>query len=277
VLSAKIRVIKIMKILFLGDIVGKIGRRAIAKIIPELQKELKPDLIIANGENAAHGCGITEKTANEILDAGVDIITGGNHSLDKKEAHDLLSNGKYAKIILRPANFPANMPGAGFAAIDAGTKHALIVSLIGRVFAKAEGLLNPFKKLDEILEKHEGEKFDAIFVDFHAEATSEKVAMGRYADGRVTAVIGTHSHIPTADEKILPGGTAYITDAGMVGAVDSVLGQSLSVIDAYLTEGPLKMDVVEEGRCGVNGILIETDPKSFKAKKIKRIYKEIII
>ncbi|MEK7211320.1 MAG: TIGR00282 family metallophosphoesterase [Patescibacteria group bacterium] len=273
-----------MKILFLGDLVGKIGRRAVKQILPELQTELKPDLIIANGENAAHGCGLTEKTANEILDAGVDVITTGNHIWDKPEAFDLFQNPKYNKIIVRPANFPTGFPGAGDAVADVGAKHILIINLLGRVFSKIADLSNPFKKLDEILEKYEGEKFDAVFVDFHAEATSEKVAMGRYADGRVTAVIGTHSHIPTADERILPGGTAYITDAGMVGAVDSILGQSLDVVSGYLTEGPLRMDVIEEGRCGVNGVLIETEDKAsakggcaFGAKKIKRIYKEINI
>jgi hypothetical protein len=266
-----------MKILFLGDLVGKIGRRAVKQIIPELQKELKPDLIIVNGENAAHGCGLTEKTANEILDAGVDVITTGNHIFDKKEAYDLLQNQKYSKIVVRPANFPVSFPGAGDAVVNAGTKHVLIINLIGRVFSKITDLGNPFKKLDEILEKYEGEKFDAIFLDFHAEATSEKIAMGRYADGRVTAVIGTHSHVPTADERIFPGGTAYLTDAGMVGGVDSILGQSLDVVNGYLTEGPLRMDVIEEGKCQVCGVLIETDPKSFAAKKIKRIYKEIII
>jgi len=266
-----------MKILFLGDLIGKIGRKAVAEAIPELQKELKPDLIIANGENAAHGCGLTVKTAEDILRAGVDVITTGNHIWDKPEAFDLFQNPKYAKIIVRPANFPTGFPGSGAIEVTSGVRRVLVINLLGRVFAKIPDLTNPFTKLDEILESFEGEKFDAIFVDFHAEATSEKVAMGRYADGRVTAVIGTHSHIPTADEKILPGGTAYITDAGMVGAVDSILGQSLDVVNGYLIEGPLKMDVVEEGKCGVNGILIETDSKSLKSKKIKRIYKEIII
>jgi metallophosphoesterase (TIGR00282 family) len=266
-----------MKILFFGDLVGKIGRRAIKKIIPELQKELKPDLLIANGENAAHGCGLTEKTANEIFESGVDIITTGNHIWDKKEAYDLLSNQRYDKIVVRPANFSPGFPGKGEAVIDAGTKHVLVINLIGRVFSKVADISNPFKKLDEILKRHEDEKFDAIFVDFHAEATSEKRAMGYYADGRVTALLGTHSHVQTADEQILPKGTAYITDAGMVGAEESILGQSLGVIDAYLTDGPLRMDVIEEGKCGISAILIETDPKSLKAKKIKRIYKKIII
>ena len=234
-------------------------------------------MIIVNGENAAHGCGLTEKTANEILDAGVDVITGGNHIWDKPEAYDLLQNPKYSKIVVRPANFPTGFPGSGDATLDIGTKHVLIINLIGRVFSKLTDLSNPFKKLDEILEKYEGEKFDAIFVDFHAEATSEKISMGRYADGRVTAVVGTHSHVPTADERVFQGGTAFITDAGMVGAVDSILGQSLDVVNGYLTEAPLRMDVIEEGKCGINGVLIETDPKSFLAKKIKRIYKEIIV
>jgi metallophosphoesterase (TIGR00282 family) len=267
-----------MRILFFGDIIGKIGRRAITKVIPELQKELEPDLIIANGENAAHGCSITEKTANEILDAGVDAITTGNHIWDKPEASDLLQNPKYSKIILRPANFPQGMPGVGAATIDIGTKHILIINLMGQVFMKNETLTSPFAKFDEILESYEGEKFDAIIIDFHAEATSEKNALGRYADGRVTAMIGTHSHIQTADERIFPGGTAYITDVGMVGATESIIGERIeSIVNGFLSDGAHKMEIVEEGLCGVSGVLIETGLKNLKTKKIKRIYKEINI
>lgn len=255
-----------MKILFFGDIVGKPGREAIQKIVPQWQKKYQPDLIIANGENMAHGSGITKNGLEEILKAGVNLVTSGDHTWKQKEIVSLLENSKIP--LIRPANFPPGLPGKGYRMIEVRTKKILVINLIGRVFMPQQ-YDDPFRKADQIL-KAKSEEADIIIVDWHAEATAEKVCLGWYLDGRVTAVLGTHTHIPTADERILPNGTAYISDVGMVGVRDSSLGRRKEdAIKRYLTQTNIKLEVAE-GPVEVDAVLIETGRKR-KAKKIERI------
>jgi len=259
-----------MKILFFGDIVGQPGRQAIKKILPQWQKKYQPDFIIANGENSAHGSGITEKCLNEILKAGIDFVTLGDHTWKQKGVNALL-NDKETPLI-RPANFPPNLPGQGYHLIELRTKKILVINLIGRVFMH-ENYDCPFRTADEILEA-QAEEADIIIVDWHAEATSEKVCMGWYLDGRVSAVLGTHTHIPTADARILPKGTAYISDVGMVGVRDSSLGRDKdAAIKMALTQIKQRLEVAE-GPVEVDAALVETGEKG-KAKKIKLV-QEII-
>ncbi|PIY96667.1 MAG: TIGR00282 family metallophosphoesterase [Candidatus Kerfeldbacteria bacterium CG_4_10_14_0_8_um_filter_42_10] len=264
-----------LKILFFGDIVGKIGRKAIRLAIPILKKRYGPDLIIANIENLAHGKGITEKTLNEVKESGIDIFTSGNHIFKREEGLDLLANKD--SLVIRPANYPEGTAGYGEKLVEIGTKKLLVINLIGRVFFE-EDFDSPFKKLDEILETHTKDDLSGIIIDFHAEATSEKVALGWYADGRVSAVLGTHTHIPTADAKILPKGTAYITDIGMVGPKESVLGVKKEIIiEKFLKDLPIIFDIPEEGIVQINAVLITIDTKTKKAKKIELIDQEISI
>lgn len=259
-----------MKIIFLGDIVGQPGREAIKQILPKWKKKYQPDLIIANGENIAHGTGITKKTLDQILKAGVDLVTSGDHTWKQKEISALLEDKTIP--LIRPANFPPNLPGQGYRLIELRTKKILVINLIGRVFMQQQ-YDDPFRKADQILEQNE-EKADIIIVDWHAEATAEKVCLGWYLDGRVSAVLGTHTHIPTADERILPKGTAYISDIGMVGVMDSSLGRNKeSSIKRFLTQTNIHLEVAE-GPVEVNAVLLEISNKA-KVKKIKRI-REIV-
>ncbi len=262
-----------MKILFFGDIVGKIGRRAVREILPELKKEFSPDLILANAENIAHGTGVTETTLKEMQDAGVDLFTSGNHVFDKPEGEILLSQKD--SILLRPANYPPQVPGKGYKVIEVATKQVVIINLLGRVFIR-EDLDCPFRKLDEILAEVEKSKPAAIIVDFHAEATSEKIAFGYYTDGRVTAVLGTHTHVPTADQKILPKGTAFVSDVGMVGAANSVIGVSPEpVLAGFLDQTPQKFDIPQEGEVDVNAVFLEIDQKTKKVINFQRVDRKI--
>jgi len=255
-----------MKILFFGDIVGQPGRQAIKKILPQWQKKYQPDLIIANGENLAHGSGVTEKSLNEILEAGIDFVTLGDHTWKQKGITALLNDKEIP--LIRPANFPPEVPGQGYRLIELRTKKILVINLIGRVFMH-EDYDCPFRAADEILEA-QAEEADVIIVDWHAEATSEKVCLGWYLDGRVSAVLGTHTHIPTADARILPKGTAYISDIGMVGVRDSSLGRDKdAAIKKFLTQIDQRLEVAE-GPVGVGAVLVETGEKG-KAKKIKLV------
>ena len=261
----------VMKIIFFGDIVGQPGRQALKKIIPQWQKKYQPDLILANGDNLAHGKGITERSLQEVLRTGVDLITSGDHIWSKKEqAFSLLEKKKIP--LIRPANMSADLPGQGYQIIELRTKKILVINLIGQTFMKEE-YDNPFKKADQILDEQEGEA-DIIIVDWHAEATSEKICLGWYLDGRVSAVLGTHTHIPTADEQILPQGTAYISDIGMVGPKNSSLGADKELsIKHFLDKTPFKYKVAA-GPVEVNAVLIETD-KNNRGKKIARLRKII--
>jgi len=250
-----------MKVLFVGDIVGRIGRKATEFLVPKIIRKEQIDLVIANGENLAHGKGITESTAEQMLKAQIDVLTSGNHIWAKRESGVVLN--KYP--VIRPANYPDAI-GRGYIVIESGTKKVLIINLLGRAFMR-ESLDCPFKKLDSILKENKG-LFDIALVDFHSEASSEARAFGLYADGRVEAVFGTHRHIPTADAQILPKGTFYITDVGMVGAYPSVLGiEGEEIIKSYLSGMPFRHKIPESGSVEFNAVLLEIG----KEKKFKQI------
>jgi len=261
-----------IKILFFGDIFGRPGRDAIKKTMPELKKKYRPDLVIANGENLTHGNSITSPTLNEMLEAGIDVFTSGNHIFDREEASALLANPD--SPVLRPANYPKEDPGKGTKLIRINDVNVLIFNLLGRVFMK-EDVDDPFAMSKNIIDYYK--KDTQIFIlDFHAEATSEKVALMHYLDGQISAMIGTHTHIPTADYKISKQGTAYVTDIGMVGSADSVIGlKKEPVIEQYLTQIKQKMEVPENGELEVNALYIEIDENTGKSVKIEKIYKII--
>ena len=249
----------------IGDVMGKPGRQAVAALLPALKEELAIDFVIVNGENLAAGRGITEKTAQVMFDAGADVITSGNHIWDEREIIPLLDQ---EVAILRPANYPARAPGRGL--LKQG--RVTVLNLQGRTFMQAIDC--PFQAADAALESV-GEN-DIVFVDMHAEATSEKVAMGRYLDGRVTAVVGTHTHVPTADAQILPEGTAFVTDVGMVGAKDSIIGVEVdAVIGRFLTGMPARLPVAEKSKIvQFNSVLIDIDDSTGQALSITRIDRE---
>ena len=252
-----------MKILAIGDIIGKPGRNAVKEVLPALCGEHNIDLVVGNGENAAGGVGLTPGTADELFDAGIDVITTGNHIWAYSEIIPYLSN---ELAILRPLNYPPMNPGRGCLLKNG----AMIVNLTGRVFMSHVDC--PFRAMDQLLVEFE-HKSIPIIVDFHAEATSEKVAMGRYLDGRVSAVLGTHTHVGTIDARILPQGTAYVSDLGMVGPVDSVIGDDPdSVIKRFLTQIPGRLSV-GKGTVSFDAILVEVDQKTGKAVGIQRIQK----
>jgi len=262
-----------MKILFFGDIIGKIGRKAIRAVLPEMKKEYQPDLVIANVENLAHGTGVTSKTLQELIEAGVDVFTSGNHIFKKPEALDLLSAKD--SVLLRPANYLTALPGSGYKIVAVGSRSLLVVNLLGRVFMKEE-FACPFLEIDKILAEVNQENLAGVIVDFHAEATSEKNAFGWYVAGRVSAVLGTHTHVPTADERILPQGTAYISDVGMVGATDSVIGDKKEpIIESFLSGKNHTIEIPEEGEVEVDAVLLEIDPKTRKATKFCRVDRKI--
>ncbi len=259
-----------MKILFIGDVVGKAGRRAINQVVPALRVEYAPDLVIANIENLAHGKGVTVKTFAEIKEAGIDFYTGGNHSLEKPDANELFNDP--AVPIIRPANFIGAVAGRGYQTISVGSRTVLIVNLVGQVFVADGNFRNPFKEIDLILGQFNQDTLAAIIVDFHAEVTSEKRALAHYLDGRVSAVLGTHTHIPTADAHVMPGGMAYVTDVGMVGIRDSVIGAGKeSIIQSFLQEVKIPKTVPEEGLVDVGAVLIDINPQTRKATTITRV------
>lgn len=261
-----------MNILFFGDVIGRPGREALAKILPRLRKKYKADFVIANGENLAHGKGITEKTSRFLLDNGVDLITGGNHIFAREEGFPLFADKKFP--VIRPANYNENLPGGSEFILKKGNKKVFVFNLVGKVFMHGEAE-SPFRKADEILERVKKEKIKAIILDFHAEATSEKKAMGYFMAGRVSAVIGTHTHIQTNDAIILKNKTGYITDVGMVGPFDSVLGvKKEAVLEQFLKDAPFRYEIAEEGEVEVDGVFLRIG-KEGKTTKIK-IIKEFI-
>lgn len=263
-----------MKILFLGDIVGRLGRQGVSAVLPGLKTTYAPDIIIANAENASHGRGITEKSYLELRDAGIDLFTSGNHILSRKDTFDILNdkNG----VLLRPANYPTDVPGVGIKQFSVGIKSLVVLNLMGRVFMR-ELLDCPFRTLDRLLEQQICKDADAIFVDFHAEATSEKNAFGLYADGSVSAVVGTHTHIQTADNRLLPKGTAYITDVGGCYGENTVLGvEKEPIIKNFLTQIPQSHTFPESGECRINGVLVEIGNDKM-AKSIDLIVEKVVI
>jgi metallophosphoesterase (TIGR00282 family) len=259
-----------MNILFVGDIVGSPGRLAIKKLLPGLVKEYSLDFCAANAENAAGGSGITGQVAEELFASGLDALTSGDHIWKKKEIFELISRDNR---ILRPANYPPGAPGSGYAALSA--KNGLKVGLInvnGRVFMPP--LDCPFKAAQAARDALAKET-KIIIVDIHAEATSEKVALGWYLDGKVSAVLGTHTHVQTADERLLPTGTAYLTDVGMCGPYDSVIGRETAVvIEKFLTGIPVKFEVAEEN-VQLQGVVLDIDEKTGKARSIVRVQRKI--
>jgi metallophosphoesterase (TIGR00282 family) len=256
----------LVKILFIADIVGEPGRRAVAELLPRLRRQNSVDLVIANGENAAGGSGITPKTAEEIFSAGVDIMTSGDHLWDQKEVMGLLQNDSR---FVRPLNYPQGTPGQGSVVVQANNQAPIaVLNLQGRVFMP--DLDNPFIVARAEVERLR-QKTNIIFVDLHAEATSEKVALARMLDGQVSAVIGTHTHVQTADEQIFPGGTAYLTDAGFTGPHESVIGREIEpIIRRFLTLQPQKFTVAT-GRIMLQGALVEINAHTGRAEGIQRI------
>ncbi len=250
-----------MIVLAIGDIIGKPGRQAVGKILPELRSEYGINLVVANGENAAGGLGLTSATAKELITAGVDVITSGNHIWAKKE---ILPYMEGEMPILRPLNYPSGVPGRGYLV----TGQVMVVNLIGRTFM---GDLDcPFRAMDRLLAEVNPAP-PVIIVDFHAEATSEKMAMGYYLDGRVSALLGTHTHVGTIDARVLPGGTAYVTDIGMSGPVDSVIGNDTqAVLRRFLTSIPDHLPVAK-GKVTVNAMLLDIDEITGYANSIDRI------
>ena len=255
-----------MKILVIGDVVGKVGRRAIASLLPEISRSNDVDLVIANGENAAGGRGLTPSTAEEMFKAGVEIITSGNHVWRYRELYPLLDS---ESPVLRPLNYPEGAPGRGVLTHDG----VAVINLIGRTFMP--GTLDcPFRAADVALKALGDNR--VIIVDMHAEATSEKAAMAWYLDGRVSAVVGSHTHIPTADTRILPQGTAFVTDLGMVGPRDSILGMTLQpVLEGFLSQLPTRFATEERGPIVFNSVLVEVDMESGRATGIQRVDREI--
>jgi 2',3'-cyclic-nucleotide 2'-phosphodiesterase len=262
---------KFMRILFIGDIFGRPGRTIVKDRLAKLVREQAVDLIIANGENSAAGFGITPSLAEDLFELGIDVITTGNHIWDKREIVDYfdVANGNQhdpARRLLRPANYPEDMPGRGmYEGAKNGVAYA-VINLQGRIFMASNN--DPFRIADGLLKEI---KAKVILVDIHAEATSEKIAMGWYLDGRVTAVVGTHTHVPTADERVLPGGTAYITDVGMTGPYDSVIGvQKELVVGKFLSNMPVRFEPAT-GDVRLCAVVIECDPGTGRASQIQRL------
>ncbi|MCS7461817.1 TIGR00282 family metallophosphoesterase [Paenibacillus doosanensis] len=254
-----------MRILFIGDIVGSVGRKAVKACLPGLKAKYNPTVVIANGENAAGGRGITSAIAKEFFELGVHGITMGNHTWDQKDIFDFIDD---EERIVRPANFPKGTPGRGHTTIKVKDQELVIVNLQGRTFLPP--LDCPFEKADAILESLK-KKHKYILVDFHAEATSEKLAMGWHLDGRVSAVVGTHTHVQTHDERILPSGTAYVTDVGMVGPRDGILGMDRqAVLQKFKTQLPVRF-VVDEGKWHFHAVCIDLDPATGLGTKIRLI------
>jgi hypothetical protein len=259
-----------VNILLIGDIVGRPGRRAVEGLLQDLQDRHRVDFTIVNAENAAAGLGLTEKIAHQLLDAGVDCITSGNHIWAQKEAQDFLPR---IPRLLRPANYPPGAPGAGWGVYKSHTgQDVAVLNLLGRVFM--DPLDCPFRGADAILA--ELPRVAAIVVDFHAEATSEKIAFGRYLDGRVTAVIGTHTHVQTADETVFPGGTAFLCDVGMTGPTNSVIGVLPEVsVQRFVSGLPARFQVPSRGPCVLSAVVIESDDKTGLARSINRLQEHL--
>jgi hypothetical protein len=262
-----------VKLLFIGDIVGRPGRHAVKELLPKLREQRALDFVIANGENSAGGSGITPETAREIFSAGVDVITSGDHLWDQKEVMELLAG---EKRFLRPLNYPPDVPGHGSGIFEIRTLNSkfrtpnliAVLNVQGRTFLPP--LEQPFLLAAEEV-KRLREQTKIIFVDFHAEATSEKIAFARFLDGRVSAVVGTHTHVQTADEQIFPGGTAYLSDAGFTGPHESVLGREIEpVIKRFLTGMPQRFEVAK-GRVLLHGVVVEIDDTTGKALDIQRV------
>ncbi len=255
-----------MRILFVGDVVGRPGRDAVAGLLPKLRSELRVDLAIVNGENAAGGAGLTTEIAHELRGAGADVVTTGNHVWDQRQ---FVNEIDALDFVLRPLNLPPNNPGRGWLVANG----ALVVNAIGRTFmAPAD---DPFRAMDDLLAARDAHAPTVIILDWHAEATSEKLAMGWHLDGRVTAVVGSHTHVPTADARVLPKGTALVCDTGMVGPRDSVLGiRSDTIVERFRTGLPKRFEVAD-GAVVFNSVLIDADEVTGHARSIERVDRQV--
>ena len=255
-----------MRILMVGDVVGRSGRYFFMEQTPELKQQKKIDMVVVNGENAAHGKGLTPNIFAELIRGGADVVTSGNHIWDNHTVMEIIDTEPF---LLRPANYPEDTPGKGFCIFPVGKKNIGVINMAGRTFMQPP-MDDPFRLTEKFL-AFMRKKCDVILIDFHAEATSEKLAYAHYFDGRVTAIVGTHTHIQTADEKILPKGTAYISDLGMVGAENSILGMEIEpVVKRFLTGRPSKFEVAE-GAAIYCALLIDIDDKTNKPVKVSRI------
>lgn len=259
-----------MKILMVGDIFGRAGRRTFSELTPKIKAEKNIDIVVANGENAAHGSGLTVSTFNELLSGGADVITTGNHVWSNKDIFEIIDREPF---LLRPANFPEGTPGNGFCIFPYRAKNIGVINVMGRTFMQP--LDCPFICAETICEQIKNQ-CDIILIDFHAEATSEKISFGYFLDGKVTAIVGTHTHIQTADERILPNGTGYITDLGMTGILDSVIGLDIkSIVEKFITCRQGKFLVPEKGTYIYCGVILEIDDATNKLKNIERVRRVI--
>jgi metallophosphoesterase (TIGR00282 family) len=254
-----------MNVLMVGDVFGDAGRTAVAKLLPKLRQEHAIDFCVVNVENAAGGFGVTPAMARQFLEQGADVMTSGNHIWDKKEIVEYIAR---ENLLLRPANFPVGTPGVGHVTIKAGPHRVAVLNLMGRVFMTPIDC--PFRKADEIVPELRRDT-RIVLVDAHCEATSESVALGWYLDGRVSAVVGTHRHVQTADERVLPGGTAYITDLGMTGPTDGVIGVDRDLIlQRFLNQMPVRFEPAK-GPAALHGVIIVVDPETGHASDIRRL------
>lgn len=255
-----------MNILFLGDIVGSPGRKMVQQYLPQLKEKYRPTVTIVNGENAAGGKGMTEKIYKQFLTWGIQAITMGNHTWDKREIFEFIDDAKY---LVRPANFPEDTPGTGIIFLQINHQEVAVINLQGRTFMAP--LDDPFKKVNELIALAK-QRTNIIFLDFHAEATSEKLAMGWHVNGRISAMVGTHTHVQTADERILPEGTGYITDVGMTGPYNGILGvEKEAVLSRFQTNLPTRFDVTKQGPNQLNGIMFTIDEETGLTMKVERI------
>ncbi|WP_181348621.1 TIGR00282 family metallophosphoesterase [Thalassobacillus sp. CUG 92003] len=255
-----------MKLLFIGDVVGSPGREMVEEYLPKLKQKYQPAVTIINGENAAGGKGITEKIYRRFLELGANAVTLGNHAWDNRDIFEFIHDAPH---MVRPANFPEGTPGKGMTFVKSHVGEIAVINLQGRTFLSPND--DPFRKADELINEAK-KRTNLIFLDFHAEATSEKQAMGWYVDGRVSINVGTHTHIQTADERILPQGTGYISDVGMTGPYDAILGMDREVVlKRFLTNLPVRFEVPKSGRKQLSGFLADVDERSGNATKVKRI------
>ena len=259
-----------MKVLAVGDVCAPDGSAYALKMIPLIKREENIDLVIVNGENSASGNGITPDSADMLFAAGADVITGGNHTLRRKEFYDTLDSNPF---VLRPHNLKDTDVGSGYCLLDMGKFLVAVINISGQIYLERVNADNPFKCVDLLVEKAYADGAKYIFVDFHAEATSEKRAMGFYLDGRVSAVFGTHTHVQTADAQVLPKGTGYITDLGMTGVINSVLGVKNNIIINRLKENDMSRFEQASGECMINGCIFDVDEKTGLTKSVERIYK----
>ncbi len=265
-----------MKILFFADIVGRIGREAVKATLPDFRSEHSPDLIIGNCENLAQGKGVSARTIDEMVEAGIEFFTSGNHIWRRKEVYEILSDAKYRDIIIRPANYPKSVPGEGYKLLTVGAKSVLVVNFLGRVFSDIH-TEDPFRLFDKILAENMHRNPSVILVDFHGEATSEKIAFGWHADGRASAVWGTHTHVATRDDCILPDGTGYITDVGMCGFSDGVIGVDREpILRHFMSQLPVRHELPTSGEAVVNALILEIDSNG-KCSAIEHLTKQVTI